>query len=392
MKRSIKKCLIFGTIIVTLIGSFGFKEVVSFYNFFMTPKASRSIVFYSERESYYSYFEGVVTELTKKRNKPICYITSDKNDPILKTDNPNIKSFYLNKLLRLFMRFVNTDVFVMTLTDLNQFNLKRSIHPVTYVYLFHALVSTHMIYREGSFDHYDIIVCPCNHHIQEIKLREKQNNLKPKKLVPGSYYRLERIYKAAQNHTLATNKKTVLVAPSWGQHNIFATCGQQLIQKLLDSGFVVIARPHPEITKRNPQLIEKYNLKFKNNHNFTLETSVKTDTSILTADLLITDLSGIALEYAFGTERPVIFIDLPLKIKNPNYKDLKVDPFELSIRSEIGKIVPPDNIDDIDKIASELINNQSKSKNKIRMLREKYVLNFGNSSEIAAQTILDSMK
>ena len=112
----------------------------------------------------------------------------------------------------------------------------------------------------------------------------------------------------------------------------------------------------------------------------------------LTADLLITDLSGIALEYAFGTERPVIFIDLPLKIKNPNYKDLKVDPFELSIRSEIGKIVPPDNIDDIDKIASELINNQSKSKNKIRMLREKYVLNFGNSSEIAAQTILDSMK
>ena len=83
---------------------------------------------------------------------------------------------------------------------------------------------------------------------------------------------------------------------------------------------------------------------------------------------------------------------IKLKIKNPNYKDLKVDPFELSIRSEIGKIVPPDNIDDIDKIASELINNQSKSKNKIRMLREKYVLNFGNSSEIAAQTILDSMK
>jgi CDP-glycerol glycerophosphotransferase (TagB/SpsB family) len=392
MKNSIKHCLVFGTIIALFIGSFGLKEVCNFCNFFLLiPKNKKSIVFYSEKESYFSYYEGVITELTKNNNATICYITSDKNDSILKTNNTNIKSFYLNKLLPLFMRLVNTKVFVMTLTDLNQFSLKRSVNPVTYVYLFHAMVSTHMVYREGSFDHYDIIACPCDYHIQEIKIREKQNNLKQKKLIPGGYYRLERIYQAAQNYPRSTVKKTILIAPSWGQNNIFETCGKQLIQKLLNKGFAVIARPHPEITKRNPLLMKEYELQFKSNHNFTLETSVKKDTSILKADLLITDFSGIALEYAFGTERPVIFVDLPHKIKNPNHKELGIEPFELSVRSDIGIIVNTNQINNIDEISLKLIEKQNEYKNKIISLRKKHIYNFGKSSEIAAKIILDSI-
>ena len=36
-------------------------------------------------------------------------------------------------------------------------------------------------------------------------------------------------------------------------------------------------------------------------------------------DILISDWSGSAFEFAFGTLRPVIFLDLPKKINNESY-------------------------------------------------------------------------
>ena len=36
---------------------------------------------------------------------------------------------------------------------------KKSKNKVHYVYIQHSLVSLHMAYREGAFDHYDYILC-----------------------------------------------------------------------------------------------------------------------------------------------------------------------------------------------------------------------------------------
>ena len=53
----------------------------------------RSIVFYSESSVIlYPYAEEIIREL-QNRNQKICYLTSSKNDPILKNENKNIKVF-----------------------------------------------------------------------------------------------------------------------------------------------------------------------------------------------------------------------------------------------------------------------------------------------------------
>jgi hypothetical protein len=62
---------------------------------------------------------------------------------------------------------------------------------------------------------------------------------------------------------------------------------------------------------------------------------------------MISDWSGISLEYAFTFERTVIFIDVPKKILNPNWSDIKIEPIEISIRDEIGHIVTPNNLEEI---------------------------------------------
>ena len=52
----------------------------------------RSIVFYSEDISSFVYFEQIIHELTEKMGRQICYVTSAKDDPILKNQNEKIRN------------------------------------------------------------------------------------------------------------------------------------------------------------------------------------------------------------------------------------------------------------------------------------------------------------
>lgn len=150
------------------------REIADFYCFIRrTPNTEKAIVINAEHKGYYPYFEGLTEKLTNEHDRTLCYITSDPDDPIFRETQLRIRAFYLNKLLAFFMAHINCGVFVMTLTDLNQYHLKRSVNPVHYIYMFHALVSTHIIYRYGAFDHYDSILCCGPHQAEEIRRREE---------------------------------------------------------------------------------------------------------------------------------------------------------------------------------------------------------------------------
>ena len=60
---------------------------------------------------------------------------------------------------------------------------------------------------------------------------------------------------------------------------------------------------------------------------------------------MISDWSGAALDYAFGLNKPVVFIDVPKKINNLDYQEIGLDCFEEVIRDNIGVVFKPD--DDI---------------------------------------------
>ncbi len=355
------------------------KEIADFHRFFhRTPKTQKAIVFYAEHQDYYPYFEGLIKELLGEHEQTLCYITSDPDDPILQNRELGIRTFYLNKLLPFFMAFVNCRVFVLTMTDLNQFHLKRSINPVHYVYVFHSLVSTHMIYRHGAFDYYDSILCCGLHQVEEIRRHEELYGLKAKNLVETGYYRLERLHKAYSGHNKESKGLSVLVAPTWGSSNLLEICGEELLRILMDGGYKITLRLHPETVKKH-----KYSVR----DNIPLEVSVSNMDSLVNADILITDWSGIGMKYAFGTERPVIFIDTPRKVNNPKYEELGIEPVESFLRDKIGVIVSPERLDTIPEVIYDLISNGLAYKKDIVELRRKYVYAFGHSAEIGAQYI-----
>ncbi|MGB0618153.1 MAG: CDP-glycerol glycerophosphotransferase family protein [Myxococcota bacterium] len=374
------------------------REIADWIRFaFRVPTEEKAIVFYSEQASYWAYFEGLVEALVDAGAGPLCYVTSDPKDPILEREDPAIHAFYLRSLLPLFMLFVKCRVFVMTLTELNQRHVMRSINPVHYAYVFHSLNSTHMAYTHGAFDHYDSVLCCGSYMIDEIRKEEALRELPRKELVEAGYYRLERIHQAwtsmpAPSGANDAPKGNVLLAPSWSAHNVLVDHGETLVARLAASGYAVTLRPHPETLKRDPELVEAFAARFADEPLVTLERSVATDHSLLTSDVLITDWSGIAQEFALGTERPVLYLDVPRKVHNERYEELEIEPFEARIRSEIGHVLSPEDIPVIHETVDRLMMDKLKYRDRIVELRDESIFEFGRSSEIGARHLMDVLE
>ena len=70
---------------------------------------------------------------------------------------------------------------LMTLTDLNNHELKRSLYCKKYAYIFHSLVSTHKTYNKNAFNNYDIIFSNGEYQKNELLRLEEINISKKKK-------------------------------------------------------------------------------------------------------------------------------------------------------------------------------------------------------------------
>jgi YidC/Oxa1 family membrane protein insertase len=122
--------------------------------------------------------------------------------------------------------------------------------------------------------------------------------------------------------------------------------------------------------------------------NFRLDIETTSEKFLHQADVLISDWSGVALEYAFGTERPVLFIDLPRRQQNPEYDRIGLPALEVLLRQEIGRSIHPDEIHQVNTLIVELLAQKEHYREKIASLRERYVYNFGHSSAITADFII----
>ena len=350
----------------------------------------RSIVFYAENKASMNHFRLLILELTEERNFQICYITSVKNDPILSINDKNILAFYIGDgIVRTkFFLELKAKILIMDTPDLDSFHIKRSkIFPVHYIYIFHSMFSVHSYLRKGAVDHYDTIFCVGEHHKREILETEKIYGLKPKKLVDYGFGRLDTLLRERNNFKKEklNTENLIIIAPTYGDNNLLKICGVKLIETLLDSNFKVLLRPHFRIFKESEDVIRIIRDKFQNNNNFLLEEGIIKPEIFHSSRCMISDWSGISLEYAFIFERPIIYIDVPKKELNEEADKISLTPIEVSIREKIGYLVDPDNLSEIPKIISE-INDESRAE-QIRDIRSKTVFNIDKSASIGADYI-----
>ena len=309
----------------------------------------QEVVFYAESRHYHPYFEKLINDLLVK-NVPICYITSDAADPLLKSQG-QMKVIYVKWLLGFLFSKIKASVLIMTMPDLGNFLFKRSPGVGTYVYMFHAAVSTHQQYRKAAFNNYDAVFCTGRYQEQEIRLAEKLYNKKQKELIPYGYPLLDEI----KNKNAPVNKKlTLLIAPSWFEGCIFDICIEELLQQLSGLPYSVILRSHPEYEKRKKKKFRTIQKLVSRYPDMSVDTMPNVIDRLPSTDVLITDRSGIALEFAFGTGRPVLFIETALKTINPNREELNMEPIENKLRSQLGVTVSPSALNQLSEKIGEL--------------------------------------
>ena len=361
----------------------------------------RSIVFYSESSVIlYPYVEEIIREL-QNRNQKICYLTSSKDDPILKNANKNIEVFYIGdseiEKTKFFLR-LKAKVLIMTMADFGTYHIKRSKEfPVHYIYTFHSINSPLMGFdsgkiSKGAFNHFDTIFCVGPHQIQEFRAIEKLYNLKQKNLVECGYGLFDKLIRLRssfpqQNFLSKNNKKKILIAPSWGKQSLLESIGIELIKILLDAGYDVTVRPHPMTIKKSPKIIKQIK-EFEKNPDFLIDTNTSSFEQLFSSYALITDWSGIGYEYAFGCERPVIYVDVPKKAHNKEYEKIQLIPFETSIRDKIGEVVSPQNIKTMPERIEFLYDHVNNFQNKIQKIRNDVIFNIGKSGKVTANEII----
>lgn len=368
------------------------KEKQDYKRFFKI--VNKKLVFYSESNGFFKYYEGIINYILKHTNIVIHYITSDYNDNIFKLEKENdrIKAYYIEekKLITLMMK-MDADVVVMTMPDIETYHIKRSYvrRDIHYIYIPHGQGSSNLTLRKEATFHYDTVFVTGKHQKEEELAFNKKYNLK-RTIFEHGYPLLDSMIETYEKNKKPENKvKTVLIAPSWQKDNIVDLCLEEILDNIKGEDYKVIVRPHPQHVRHKKEYFEQMKKQYENDKNIEIQTDFSKTNTVFDADLLITDWSDIGFEYAFTTKKPVLYIDTPMKVMNPDYKDLDIVPINIWARDKIGKSLKVDELDKIDKTIKELLNSKEKYNKIITKVVNEYVYNLGTSDEVGANYIID---
>lgn len=370
------------------------REKADYKRFFSV--ANKHLVFYSESSGFYKYYRATIAYLLSHTNIIVHYVTSDPADQIFEVakNQSRIRPYYIGekKLITLFMK-MDADMVIMTMPDLQNFHIKRSYvrKDVEYVYVPHGLDSLNLTMRTGSVDHYDAVLCVGPNQKEEIKKTEEVYNLPPKKLVECGYMLLDDMRAGFSEKADCSEQPVILIAPSWQEANIMDSCIDELLTSLQYTGYHIVVRPHPQYVKHREAQLNDLKARYAGTPQVEIQTNFASNSTVFQADLLITDWSGIAYEYAYTTCRPVLFVNTPMKVMNPEYERIGVVPINISIRKEIGREIKPEDAGQANIVVEEMIARRGEYQGRIRNLACQNVYNLGQSAQCSGKFILSEL-
>ena len=197
-----------------------------------------------------------------------------------------------------------------------------------------------LIYRSHSFDSFDAVQVTNKYQYKEMLEIKKKNNLKTK------IFKSRYLFVTEQKKKILSTKfeYDVLIAPSWNSNFYNTGCHVKLIDLLKKRNFHFKFRPHPmsykkkEITKKE---LEEYKVLFDSDKIINFQKY----------NFIISDWSGIFIEYSLIYRKKAFLINTPKKIVNNNYDKYENKPIEITLRHVLGESYE---IDDIPKLIDRL--------------------------------------
>ena len=375
------------------------RERADYRRFFSV--ANKHLVVYSESSGFYRYFKNLIDWLLAHSNLTVHYVTNDPKDQVfgIAAQNPRIRPYYIGpmRIIPLMMK-MDADMVLMTVPDLDKYQIKRSYvrKDVEYGFIFHWMTSTTMVLRENGLDNFDTLFTVGPYMEKEIRRTEEVYGLRAKNLVPTGYGLLDDLLTDYERGPAAgadeNRRKTILVAPSYQDGNILDSCVDDLIASLASVGCRVVLRPHPQYGRRHPDRLAAVVDRCSGLPNVAVEENIASNVSVFSADLVVTDWSTIAYEYAYTTKKPVLFVNTPMKVINPNYGKIGLPVLDITLRDEVGLSVNlPDVRSKAGELAARLLSHRDEYRERILAAMRKYLYPVGHAGENAGKYILNRL-
>ena len=261
---------------------------------------------FSDHKRYDNVFIPILDELENRKIKT-SFLTMSNDDPVLSKNYEYIKSEFIGEGNVAFakLNLLNAKVVLSTTPGLNVYQWKKSKNVDKYIHIYHDIAGG-LSYRMFGIDFYDTIFTVSELQNENIREIEHKRNLKEKELITvGCTYIDELIKKYESTPRVKNDVPVVLIAPSWGAESLLVKYGDKIIDNVLNTGYKVVVRPHPQSWISDIDVINNLKNKYgdkiefnKDNDNFDI---------LNKSDFMISDFSSVMLDYAFVFDKPYMY-------------------------------------------------------------------------------------
>jgi len=320
-----------------------FKDLRNYYRF-KKEESYFSVGFFCENKFIFEYLKPYILKKINKR-KVLIISFEDLN---FKAGNKIIEFSFKTKFFRsLVFLTLRLDYLYSSTPDLNQSIFRKSVvSKCKYIYLQHSPISLTMVYNSKAFDAFDAVQAISIYQFKEMKeiiLKKKIKN----KVFKGRYLFL---HNKEKDRKVFNYRFDLLIAPSWSSNFYKLNCYFILKELLSKCDIKYVLRPHPmSLKKKEVKLkdLEQSNIKFDISNNINLNEY----------KFLISDWSGIFMEFAILTKRKAFLINTPKKILNNNYENYNQIPSEISLRNVLAMTFE---VNEIEKLVNKLVEQKNK--------------------------------
>lgn len=346
-------------------------------------------VIFSDDKRYWSVFEPLCCEFNK-RGVDVVYMTASEDDPVLNNTYEHIKGEFIGENNKAFVRlnFLNALIVLSTTPGLDVYQWKRSKDVTYYVHLLHAANDV-AGYRMFGLDYYDAVMLSAEYQVNEIRYLEKIRNLPAKDLVKiGIPYMDKMVQRLKDNPDTPVHERTVLLAPSWGESAIFSRYGKKIIDVLLETGYHIIVRPHPQSFLSEKELIESIMKEYSNGEQIEWNRDNDNFEVLKRADILISDFSGVIFDFALVYDKPVIYADIKFDKSPYDAWWMETPYWTFTALPRIGQKLTPENMDTLKQIIDMCLEDPRYAKGRQEVRKETWEYE-GEGTKRAVDYLMD---
>ena len=347
------------------------------------------LVIFSDDKRYWPVFEPICRELNK-RERDVVYMTSSEDDPALGNPYPHIKAEFIGKQAKAFARlnFLKATLVLSTTPGLDVYQWKRSKNVNYYVHIPHAAGEI-TLYKMFGIDYYDAVLLSGDNQLQDIRFLEDLRDLPAKELIKvGIPYMDEMVFRLQHSVPVPPHDTTVLLAPSWGMNSLFNTYGEKIIDKLLETGYHIIIRPHPQSFTSERELIQKLMEQYPDSEQIEWNQDTDNFEVLRRSDIMISDFSGVIFDFALVYDKPVIYT-------NPHFDSSQYDAWWLntpiwtfSALPRIGRELTNDNINKLKVLIDSCLTDSHYSEER-QIVRNEGWVHFGEGAQRTVDYLLN---